>query len=633
MRVFLRRRSVRQKLLLVVLASTLAALLVLSAAMVIYDMRSYQRAGIDDLTTQAGILGRASAPALAFEDAKAARENLSSLSARTRISAAAIYTAKGTLFARYVRSDVSGIEFPAIPETDGFHVEGDQMVLFKRIVENNEILGTVYLRARYGLAQQLAEYLAILAAATLLALFVAVLLSTRMHAAVVEPIASVAGVAKQVMEKRDFSLRAVKTTEDEIGYLVDAFNDMLAEIGRRADTLEASNRTLAHEIEERRGAEEALRKSERRNRTLISAVSSIVWTADPRGRFTEEAHPWQQYTGQTQTDYAGLGWRSAFHEEDRAAIDVGWARALDSSSMLELESRLWHAPSGFYRRVSIRGVPVVEENGNVREWIGAISDIDDHRRAEDELRTLNAELERRVSARTAQLEAANKELEGFSYSVSHDLRAPLRAISGFARLLQQDHPGQLDEEGQRKLDIVINESQRMGVLIDDLLAFSRLGRQAMNLVQIDMSQLVQSTYTRLLAQHHGPAVEFRLGVLPDAMGDRSLCEQVWVNFLSNALRFTGKREHPLIEVGAISDDKEHTYFVRDNGAGFDPRYADKLFGVFQRLHTVAEFPGTGVGLALVHRIITRHHGRVWGDGKANVGATFYFTLPKQLNEA
>jgi light-regulated signal transduction histidine kinase (bacteriophytochrome) len=244
------------------------------------------------------------------------------------------------------------------------------------------------------------------------------------------------------------------------------------------------------------------------------------------------------------------------------------------------------------------------------------------------LHELNIELEQRVTERTVQLEAANKELEGFSYSVSHDLRAPVRAISGFTRMLFEDHADQFSDEARRMLGVVQSESERMGTLIDDLLAFSRLGRKAIQKADLDMAELARTTFEGLCAQHQGPKVEFHLGLLPRGMGDKSLLSQVWVNLLANALKFSAKRDKPVIEVSAISDAKEHVYFVRDNGAGFDSRYLSKLFGVFQRLHHASEFPGTGVGLALVQRIVVRHGGRVWAEGKPNEGATFYFTLPR-----
>jgi light-regulated signal transduction histidine kinase (bacteriophytochrome) len=252
--------------------------------------------------------------------------------------------------------------------------------------------------------------------------------------------------------------------------------------------------------------------------------------------------------------------------------------------------------------------------------------------SEERLLALNAELEQRVALRTAELEAANKDLEGFSYSVSHDLRAPIRAVGGFAALLGEDHGAELGEEAKRKLGIIRSEAARMGHLIDDLLAFSRLGRRAIEPVDIDMEAMARMVYERVGGENRARTVEFRLGSLPTVRGDRALFEQVWVNLLSNALKFSAKREKAVIEVDSITTGNELVYFVRDNGAGFDPRYQSKLFGVFQRLHRDEEFTGTGVGLALVHRIVTRHGGRVWAEGKPDHGATFYFSLPRETGD-
>ncbi len=247
--------------------------------------------------------------------------------------------------------------------------------------------------------------------------------------------------------------------------------------------------------------------------------------------------------------------------------------------------------------------------------------------AETQVRALNEDLEARVADRTAALQALNKELEAFSYSVSHDLRAPLRAIDGYTRILLEGYQDRLDDEGRRICGVIRSETERMNQLIDDLLAFSRINRVDINLLAINMQDMVRSVYEDLTTLKDPARLDFILGELPPAEGDPRLIYQVWTNLLSNAIKFTSKKERAVIEVGSLQQEGETTYFIRDNGAGFNPQYADKLFGVFQRLHSDREFPGTGVGLAIVQRIIYRHHGRIWADAAPDAGATFYFTIP------
>jgi two-component system sensor histidine kinase/response regulator len=242
----------------------------------------------------------------------------------------------------------------------------------------------------------------------------------------------------------------------------------------------------------------------------------------------------------------------------------------------------------------------------------------------------NIALQEELRRRAAELEATNKELEAFSYSVSHDLRAPLRAVDGYARMLEEDCAASLGDEGRRLLAVVRTQAVRMGELIDDLLAFSRTGRQRLQAAPVDMEALARDAAAELSGAYPAASIEF-LG-LPQASCDRALLKQVWLNLVGNALKYSGKRPSPRIEIGGRMSGTEAEYWVSDNGTGFDPRHADRLFGVFQRLHSPDDFPGTGVGLALVQRIVLRHGGRVWAEGKPGEGASFGFALPAKKDQ-
>jgi len=269
--------------------------------------------------------------------------------------------------------------------------------------------------------------------------------------------------------------------------------------------------------------------------------------------------------------------------------------------------------------------------GAVETAIGAVMesnlDVTEQRRAQAEVLALNLALEQRVTERTADLEAANRELEAFSYSVSHDLRGPLRAITGFASILEEETKGRLGPEGARLLGVILQNAHRMGRLVNDLLDFARLSRQPLDRRPVDMEHLVRECFEDLAPERAGRRVELVVGTLPECTADVSLLRQALLNLLSNAVKFTRVRDPGMVEVGAtIQQGSPVVYWVKDNGTGFDPKYAGKLFGVFQRLHPGDDYEGTGVGLAIVQRIIHRHGGRIWGEGVVDSGATFFFTL-------
>jgi signal transduction histidine kinase len=257
-------------------------------------------------------------------------------------------------------------------------------------------------------------------------------------------------------------------------------------------------------------------------------------------------------------------------------------------------------------------------------------EVEERRHREDEIRELNQELRKRA----AELEAANKELESFAYSVSHDLRAPLRHMVGYSELLQRQASSLLDEKSQRFIRTILDSAKRMGNLIDDLLAFSRIGRAETRKTGVDLGQLVEEVVAEIGQDTKSRDIAWKIGALPVCHGDRSMLRLVVVNLVSNAVKFTRMRRRTEIEIGCVDrNEKEVEVFVKDNGAGFEMQYVNKLFGVFERLHPPEQFEGTGIGLATVQRIIHRHGGKVRGEGAVDQGATFYFSLPKAQDAA
>ena len=375
------------------------------------------------------------------------------------------------------------------------------------------------------------------------------------------------------------------------------------------------------DITDRKQAERKLQTLSARNQAMLEAIPDILMEVDTNKVYTWANHAGIEFFGADVTGHETAFYfegeqqvyqlvNPIFKGQEEVIYIESWQRRRDG------EKRLL----GWWCRV------LKDENSNVKGALSSARDITDIKLAENEIRRLNEELEQRVQQRTAQLEAANKELEAFSYSVSHDLRTPLRAIDGFSRIVLEEYASKLDDEGRRLLDVIRGNTQKMGQLIDDLLAFSRLSRQQMASAPINLAAMANVVFSELKSQEKGRRMEFKVGSLPVARGDHSMLYQVLQNLLANAIKFSRKKSRARIEFGGRIEKGEAIYYVKDNGVGFDMTYAGKLFGVFQRLHGADEFEGTGVGLAIVQRIVLRHGGRVWAEsGKG--GATFYFALP------
>jgi PAS domain S-box-containing protein len=385
---------------------------------------------------------------------------------------------------------------------------------------------------------------------------------------------------------------------------------------------------------ERRDREGELTRSQAQIQAILDHTTLSICLKDLSGRYILVNRSFSRLAGrENPADCIGKSGAELFGAEVAERVEKVFREVVEKRTAIETVD---HRPpdergGGGITYLSAR-FPLLDGEGNPYAVCGIYTDISDIKRQEEEIRRLNESLQEK----TLRQEAANSELEAFSYSVSHDLRAPLRHIAGFGQLLAQRNRDHLDEKSRHYLDVIQTSVGRMGALIDDLLSFSRASKVELSLKRVRTAELVAEVRAEVEAQRKGPAITWDIGDLPDMHGDPAMLRLVWVNLLSNAVKYSGKNPAPRITVGfgpaAGRGGGGDAFFVRDNGAGFDMRYADKLFGVFQRLHSNQEYEGTGIGLAMVHRILERHGGRIWADAIPGEGACFYLVVPDSARD-
>ena len=864
-----------------------AVLLLATLAFIVYELVTFRTTLAENLATQAEIVGINAVSALLFSDPSAAGDTVSALRVKPNVRSAAIYTADGRLFAKYVRSgEEEAFKMPEhLSETaGGYRFGGGALFLFRPITSNGERIGMVAIQSDLQeMDVRVKRYAGIVAGVLAISLLVAYRVSSRLQRVISQPLLHLAETARIVSEAKDYSVRAFTDNRDEIGQLVETFNEMLSQIEAQNEALrrtheelewrviertreleeEVAERKLAeleqrkqaqlldlvndaitlrdlkgdtilywnqgaerlygwsageaagaviHEllrtvfprplkeilaefvreghwegevvhtkrdggvmtvlsrwallrdpqgapigsleinsdITARKEAEERLRRAEAFLNSIVENIPNMIFVKEARElRFVRFNKAGQALLGYSEEELLGKNDYDFFPKEQADFFTAKDRQVLQEGVLVDIPEEPIDTRYHGRRILHTKKIPVYDQEGRPLYLLGISEDITERRQKEEALRvseerirlmvegvkdyailmldpeghvvSWNAGAERikgyradeiigrhvsvfypqedveagkpgRVLSAAAaegrfedegwrvrkdgsrfwanvvvtpirdaagalkgfskvtrdlterrrgeeelhfvntRLEAANKELEAFSYSVSHDLRAPLRHINGFVEMLK-DHQGErLDEKSRHYMKTIANSAKKMGNLIDDLLVFSRMAKSEMRIGGVNSDQLVEEVIRDLQPEVQNRKIVWKIGRLPAVQGDSSMLRQVWANLIGNAIKYTRTRDQAEIEVGSRREEREQVFFVRDNGVGFDPEYAGKLFGVFQRLHRADEFEGTGIGLANVRRIVQRHGGRTWAEGRLDQGAVFYFSLPNGRDE-
>jgi PAS domain S-box-containing protein len=725
--------SLNRKMMLVIMVTSITALVLTAASFMAYDFVTFRQSLVRNLRSISTIVAENSTGALTSNHVEQATRNLAEFKVDPHVRLAALYDRHGKLYAWYP-TNAPASDFPPSPGATGEYIEEHRLVVVRPSIEDGKLAGTLYVESTLGaLRERLRLYGGLAGVIILGSALVALGVSSALQRRVTEPILALVRSARLVSDRADLSVRAPKTSGDELGLLTDSFNMMLARIQQHTEERNRIEESLAFLAAIVQSSDDAVIGKDLQSRVVswnTGAERMFGYTAaemlgQPIARLVspdrpdEEPQVIEQVKGGQTAHFETIRVRkdgqpievsltispiknakgktvgassivrditerkraqkaleqhASMLREQAQMLDLanvmardldgriilwnsgmekmyGWTKeeALGKNSHELLRTRfpepLEHIVATLYRdgrwegelahfdkrgrelAVASQWVLHTDAHGKAVAILEVNNDITERKRAEEEVRRMNTDLEQRVQARTAQLSAANQELEAFTYSVAHDLRAPLRHIDAFSRILIDDFASSLPPEARRYLENIRNGSRSMSQLVDDLLNLARVGRQELRRKPTPLGGLVNEVVADLKRETEGRQIEWQIRQLPTVECDPGLMKQVFANLLSNAVKYTRPRQNSMIEVGSGQTNGETAIFVRDNGVGFNMKYVDKLFGVFQRLHRAEEFEGTGVGLATVDRILRKHGGSIWAQAGVNEGATFYFTLP------
>jgi PAS domain S-box-containing protein len=623
----LRDLSIKNKLVLMQLFTAVIVLGICVSAFVVLIIKGYKDRKATSAITIANVIGSNCISSLEFLDNAAAKKILSDLKVETDIANATLFDKKGNVFAFYTKPgwDPSFRSPDPLKEEPNVSFTSQFLTINTPVQKSHETIGWIFIRFELtGLHNLEKEIVSLAAILLLVGTGFAFVIAVIVQQYISKPLLNLVSIMQLVESTSDYKIRSDANRKDEIGALSRGFNDMISNIEKRDNEVARSRKQLA---------------------TVYDTVGDIIFVLaveEDHFRFVSVNLAFLKVTGLPATAVVGKRADEVIPPASVELVLARYRRAIEEKKTISWEETSEYPTGRLIGEVHI--TPVFDEKGVCHQLIGSVHDITHQKQTETQIKKLNEELEKKVIERTTtlaetneklestitQLNASVKEMESFSYSVSHDLRSPIRGINGFTVLLKKRYADKLDEDGKKMLDMIVSEAVRMGHLIDDLLAFSRLGRKEIQKTVVDMKALAQAALDEVMKLSD---VKYNAKVtirdIPASTCDSMLLQQVFINLIANALKFSSHNPTPVIEIGAYQEANATVYYIKDNGAGFDMKYYNKLFGVFQRLHSVEEFPGTGIGLSIVHKIIERHGGRVWAESKENGGATFYFTLPAE----
>jgi PAS domain S-box-containing protein len=593
----LRDMPIKQKLMVMLMFTSGVVLLLTCGAFFGYELLTFKGRTVQGLQTLGEVIAANSTASLAFDNEADATEMLSALKARPQIVAAALYDQSGKLFARYPVSRPTS-QYAASPGSDGFSEDGPYLAGYLPVVQGDNMrLGTLYLATtKQATYDRLTQYAWLAAAVMVVSLVVAYLLSSMVQGHISRPLLAVSQTAHAISARGDYSVRATKAGDDELGLLTDAFNHMLDQIERQ---------------------DRMIRESHERLNLALRASRVGTWNldiADNRITLDEFANPLFGYPAAEVTSEFDR-FLELVHRDDRARVDQEMRDVLTTGGSYESSFRvIW--PSGAVRDLSARGKMIRGAGSAVAHMTGIIEDTTERKLAEARLNRLLLELER-----------SNKELELFAYVASHDLQEPLRMVSSYTQLLERRYSEKLDDDAREFIGYAVDGAIRMQRLINDLLEVSRVSTRGKPLERTDVGEILDNVRVNLSVAIEEAGALVTSDPMPIVPADAGQLEQLLQNLVGNGLKFRNG-ERPVVHVAAIESEHHWEFSVRDNGIGIDQQYFERIFLLFQRLHAKGEYPGTGIGLALCKRIVERHGGRIWLESNPGEGSTFFFTIPK-----